>query len=34
MSFAYHLPMCGLGIRFGPVDRALEGIGNPSGAAF
>jgi hypothetical protein len=34
MSFAYHLPVCGLDITFGPVDRTLEGIGDPSGSAF
>jgi hypothetical protein len=34
MSFAYHLPMWGLGITFGPVDRVLEGVGDPSGVAF
>ena len=34
MSLSYYLPMGGLGITLGPVDRTLEGIGDPSGVAF
>ena len=34
MSFAYYPPICGVGLTFGPVDPALEGVGDPSSVAF
>ena len=34
MSFAYLLPICCVRITFGPVDAALESVGDLSGVAF